>query len=856
MNVTTVAPLIRLSDAGGGAGEVGAKAANLAVVIEAGFAVPDGFVLPAAALQRAFADNINGELLGWVQAALDQLGPGPVAVRSSGIAEDAVDASYAGQYETELGLDGVEEVAAAIQRCWRSAESERVASYSGRDDGEPPPPMAVIIQRLVPADAAGVAFTANPVTGARHETLVSVVRGLGDALVSGAVSPDEWVVKGELAQLQATGAEQAATRETVLAVAGIARRLEKLFGRPQDMEWATAGGEIFVLQSRPITALPDPATTETEEEDPAADAPPGFWERDASHFPHPLTPMMRSLVTDRQNAALREAFAEHGILADGLEFREIGGWVYSRIVPPGGVDRPPLPAPLMWLMVRMHPDLRRRVAVARRTQRDDLAGEIIRRWHAETRPDLERRIAELRSVELDDLDDSALLDHWRAVDDLLGTGVRAHFRLHVPIAMARHDLVKACRELLGWDDRRSFELLNGLSSTSTKPSFELAELARLAEGRPDVMGAIERADRESVSRLAEDREFAVAFERYQRDYSIRARRLEVAEPILAETPELTLATLRDQIRHGYDPHDQAQLLSARRSAMASEARRQLAAMDDAARSRFDRALERAEAAHPVHEENEFFTLSVPLGLARLALLEIGRRLASRGIIDHTNDVFFLTDEEALAALAGDPPADADELRDSILRRKADRARALTRPGPATYGRRPPPPPLAALPPATRRALEVLLWAVDLIFAAARSGQRQSAKAGTIAGIAASPGHYEGTVRRVMDEDEFDKIQAGDVLVCPVTSPVWSILFSRIGALVTDTGGILSHPAIIAREFGIPAVVATGNATQLLRDGQLVTVDGDAGSVTRHLPVMSDSAGRFGHDTGGSRVLIQ
>jgi rifampicin phosphotransferase len=835
MDVTTISPLIRLNDVEGSAGEVGVKAANLAVIIKAGFAVPDGFVLPAPALEGVFATNFAGELLGWVQEALDRLGPGPVAVRSSGVTEDGEDASYAGQYETELGLDDVEEVAAAVRRCWRSAASERVASYSGRRAGEAPPPMAVIIQRLVPADAAGVAFTANPVSGARDEILVSAVRGLGEALVSGAVSPDEWVVKGDLAHLRTTGAEQAATAETVLAVAGIARRLDNLFGRPQDVEWAVAGGEVFVLQSRPITALPDPATREAHEEGPAADVPPGFWERDASHFPLPLTPMMRSLVTDRQNAAFREAFAEHGALADGLEFREIGGWVYSRIVPPGGVDRPPLPAPLMWLMVRIHPDLRRRVAIARRTQRDDLPGEIIRRWHAETRPELERRIAELRDVELDDLDDSALLDHWRAVDDLLATGVRAHFRLHVPIAMARYDLVKACRDLFGWDERRSFELLNGLSSTSTRPAFELAELARLAEGRPAVMAAIERADLESVSRLAEDREFAAAFDRYQREYSIRARRHEVAGPTLAETPELTLATLRDQMRQGYDPQAQAQLLSARRSAVAAEARRLLGAMDDAARARFDRALQRAEAAHPVHEENEFFTLSVPLGLARLALLEIGRRLSGRGIVDHLDDVFFLTDQEALAALADGPGGDADGLRHAIAGRKADRACAQRQPGPATYGRRPPPPPLAALPPATRRAFEALLWAVDLIFAAARSGQRQSAKAGTIAGVAASPGRYGGTVRRVMGEDEFDKIQAGDVLVCPVTSPVWSILFSRIGALVTDTGGILSHPAIIAREFGIPAVVATGNATQLLKDGQLVTVDGDAGLVTVSSP---------------------
>jgi pyruvate,water dikinase len=513
------------------------------------------------------------------------------------------------------------------------------------------------------------------------------------------------------------------------------------------------------------------------------------------------------------------------MLADGLEFRSIGGWVYARLVPPGGVDRPPLPTALMWLMMRLQPELRKRQRVARKALREDLPGELIRRWHTETRPDLERRFRELRDIDLVGLDDASLVSHWNAVVDLLSAGIRAHFRLHAPIAVALYDVAVACRELFGWDERRSFELLNGLSSMSTRPAFELAELARRAVGRPMVLEAIKRADRESVSRLAEDPEFAAAFDRYQREYAIRALRYELADPVLAETPELTLATLRDQMQRGYDPQQQAEMLAARRAAVVADARRLLADRDEAARTRFERVLERAELAYPVREENEFFTLSVTLAIARITLLEIGRRLTARGVLENRDEVFFLTDEEVLPALAGQPH------HDEVTRRKADRVRAQRRPGPATYGRRPPPPPLAALTPETRRGLETVLWAVEMIFATTRSGQQQSEEVGTIEGIPASPGRYQGRVRRVMAEDEFDKIQDGDVLVCPVTSPVWSVLFSRIGALVTDTGGILSHPAIIAREFGIPAVVATGNATQLLRDGELVTVDGDAGSIS-------------------------
>jgi phosphohistidine swiveling domain-containing protein len=823
--------LVSLSNAAGRSYEVGVKAANLGVVMAAGFPVPDGIVLTADALGRAFSDrqdNATAPLLleSWLNEVLERLGPGPVAVRSSALAEDLADASYAGQYETVLGVEGLGPVNAAVRRCWESASTARVAAYErGRSTGSAS--MAVLIQRLVPADVAGVAFTANPVSGARDETLVSAVRGLGDQLVSGEVSPDEWVVRGDRADRRRA---DAGAIDAVMArsVAALARQVETLFGAPQDIEWALAGGTLFVLQARPITALPEPA--ELVEPVPVpVEVPEGFWEREASHFPVPLTPMMRSLEMAVQNDALARAFAEHGVLADGLEFREIGGWMYTRVVPPGGKDRPRPPAPLLWVLVRLHPQLRSRVSVARRAMREDLAGQIIRTWYAETRPGLQRRIEALREVAVAALDDQALLEHWARVGSLLNDGVTAHFRLHAPIAIARFELARACRDLLGWDEPRAFELLNGLSAMSTTPALALAELSGMAATRPKVHDLVERADREAVSRLSRtDPEFEAAFQRYQREYAIRARRYDVAEPTLAETPELTLATLRDQLRRGYDGKRQIAALAARRSAVLAKAQELLATREEADRVRFERALRRAEIAHPVHEENEFFTVSVPLALTRYALFELGRRLASRNVVVGADDVFFLERDEALTAFA-----DGDDRRELVARRKGERAWVLAHPGPASFGQAPAQLSLNVLPPEERTVMEAMLWVVDLMFAAARSAQRQSADATTMTGIAASPGRYTGTVRVVGGEHEFDKIQAGDVLVCPVTSPVWSILFSRIGGLVTDSGGVLSHPAIIAREYGVPAVVATGNATAVLRDGQLATVDGDAGLVQLH-----------------------
>ena len=820
--------LVFLSNAAGRSAEVGVKAANLGVLMAAGFPVPDGIVLTAAALGLAFTGlqdeaGVPPLLEGWLSEVLERVGPGPVAIRSSALAEDLADASYAGQYETVLGVEGLGPMAAAVRRCYESASAARVAAYErGRSAGSAS--IAVLIQRLVPADAAGVAFTANPVSGARDETLVSAVRGLGDRLMSGEVSPDDWVVRGDRAD-SPRGGTGAIDAQRARSIADLARQVEALFGAPQDIEWALVGDTLFVLQARPITALPIPA--ELIEPVPVrVEVPAGFWEREASHFPVPLTPMMRSLEVTIQNAALARAFAAHGLLADGLEFREIGGWMYTRVVPPGGKDRRPPPAPLLWLLVRLHPQMRSRLSVASRALREDLAGQIIRTWHAETQPDLQRRINALREVPVEALDDAALLEHWARVHSLLDAGIVAHFTLHAPIAIARFELACACRDLLGWDAPRTFELLNGLSAMSTTPALALAELSRLAATRPALHELVERADREAVSQLSRaDPEFDAAFQHYQRGYAMRARRYDVAEPTLAETPELTLATLRDQLRRGYDGTRQVAALASRRSAVLAEARELLATREEADRARFERALARAVAAHPVHEENEFFTVSVPLALARTSLRELGRRLASRSVVADADDVFFLERDEALTAFA-----DAGDRRELVMRRKGERAWVLAHPGPASFGQAPAQLPLSVLPSEERTVMGAMLWAVDLIFAAARSAQRQSAEATTITGIAASPGRYTGTVRVVGGEHEFDKIQAGDVLVCPVTSPVWSVLFSRIGGLITDTGGVLSHPAIIAREYGVPAVVATGNATAVLRDGQRATVDGDAGVV--------------------------
>jgi rifampicin phosphotransferase len=820
---------------------VGNKAATLATLRRAGFRVPDGVVLTVETLAHALsaaglehgaqqadveALPLPADLAGTLAAAVQRLGSDRLAVRSSGVEEDLPEASYAGQYETVLNVPA-DELAAAVRRCWASAYSDQVNAYRRARGSTAQAVMAVLIQPMVEADAAGVAFSADPVTGDRNTSVVNAIRGLGDRLVSGLASPDHWLVRGTQAICQ-SAPEGAVNARVAVEIAQLARRVAADRGEPQDIEWALAGGEVVLLQARPITALPEQPV---EPVPVPVEVPPGFWEREASHAPKPWTPMNLSVAFgDPRNRASRRMFSELGLLAETLELRQIGGWEYSRLVPLGGKDRPAPPAFLMPLLIRLVPVMRRRIPIAVAAMRTDKPGRFIEQWYREWQPDLKARIEQHRDIDLAALDDRELdADADRALE-LVHKGIDIHFLLHAALMPILSELAFTCRELLGWSDEETLELLAGLSTTSTQPAHELAELARLAAIRPAVTRLLETVDRGTAAQLAiADPEFARAFDDYQHEFSCRVLRYEIAEPSLAETPELTLRLLADQITRNYDPDAEAAALAERRRAAKEKAQAALVGQSSVERDRFARALARAERAYPMREDNEFLTVSVPLALIRYRLLEIGRRLLDRAQLNRVDDIFFLTWEEALSALR-----DGGDRRELAIRRRGERAFIEQHPGPATYGKHPgPPPSFDALPAEARHLMKGLLWYIDRVLESAPSNREQRLDGQMLTGIPASAGSYTGRVCVIMDESEFDRLQPGDVLVCPITSPVWSVLFPSVGALVTDTGGVLSHPAIIAREYQVPAVVATGNATALLQDRQLVTVDGSTGKIDVH-----------------------
>lgn len=812
----------------------GAKAATLASLVAAGFPVPQGIVLTTEAFRASGIGEVPREapaeppeLPDAVERALLQVAAGfgdaPLAVRSSGVAEDLGDASFAGQYETVLGVRGLQALVDAVRRCWASASAAPAVAYRRKMGSDGPAPMAVLVQRLVEPDASGVAFTADPVSGDRSTTIVEAVRGLGDRAVAGEVTPERWRVAGDEPPHREGSVEGVLDPDWVGEVTRLARWVKAHRGGPQDIEWAVADGRVWLLQARPITSLPDVV----EPVPVAVEVPEGYWEREASHAPLPHSPFFRSIKLPLAKHAMRAMCQEFGALLETIELREIGGWEYIRLVPLGGKDRTPPPAWMMGMLARLMPAMRRRARAALEAVEHDRSGAHIRLWHQRVRAELEAEIARLRDVDLAALSDEELDRHLGQLMAFGQRGVGIHFLLHGAIALPMYELALAGRELLGWDDAGVCELLSGLSIVSTRPARGLTELAHRVAERPELRALLDRPDGETLARIEEaDPEFARDFATYRHVYGCRALRYEVAEPTLGESPQLLLRLIRDQLSASFDPEGLAEETQLHRAGALDEARRILAPRPSEDRRRFERALRHAQEAYPVREDNEWYTVSAPLALTRFAAQEMARRLALRGQIEDPEDVFFLEVPEARAALR-----DGAERRSLVRRRRGEQAWVEAHPGPSSYGRPPSPPPsLTALPDAVRLINEAILWYMERIFEADRSGNPQGVPAGRLSGIGASPGRYTGPARVLRGEGEFDRLEAGDVVVCPITSPVWSVVFPSMGALVTDTGGILSHPAIIAREYRVPAVVATGNATSVLRDGQNITVDGTAGVV--------------------------
>ena len=762
----------------------GTKASTLARLRVAGERVPDGFVITTDAARALDAPILAVE----IEEALNAGGAHLLAVRSSAVDEDLEDQSHAGEYKTVLGVKP--ETAAVLDAARRV-----VASAKGSK-------IAVLVQTMIDATVAGAAFSVNPVSG-DPEIVVSAVAGLGDHLMEGSVTGDQWVVRnGEPVHISGETIDES----LVLEVAELARDLEGSLSRPVDIEWAHDGTDLHLLQCRPITALPT---------QPDLEIPEGSWQKDTTHHSGPLSPLVASLLSNEEAAVARWS-ERAGLLIQTLEQVSIGGELYARPIPVGGGDGSAKPPPwwVMGIVARIHPALRRRMATAKRLVQSGALENSGRRWNSELKPEIMASVDELRSVDVSSLDDDALLVH---VDDVFAFSERAldvHFDLFTAYLVTIHELVTGCERLLGWDEAAAMSLLSGHSPASSEPTVALRAVVETINQSSAAIAALGGTDGGLVERVsAADPESARAIARWIDNFGFRTLDYDWSSPTIAERPGLIGQMIRAEIE------GETRLLD--HDASEATARASLAS-DDVAE--FDELLARAREAYPVREDNVQWTAMVPGALLRRAHLEIGARLRSAGIIDSADHVFLLEHDEVTGALR----EERGSLQTLVRRRRAERAWVAAHPGPDQLGEPGgPPPDLRGLPEAGRRINGALMWAIGVEFTPITASDTDG---DVITGLPGAAGTHTGTARIVRTEAEFGRVAPGDVVICAITNPTWAVLFGIAGAFVCDAGGPLSHTAVLAREYDIPSVLATGDATSRIADGAVVTVDGAAGTV--------------------------
>jgi pyruvate,water dikinase len=777
--------LVELVDLTGSVGDapIGGKAAGLVPLAEAGLPVPPAVVVPA--------DAADGDLEPLAAAVAKRFAGARLAVRSSAVHEDLHDASFAGQYETVLDVPA--EPAAvldAITAVRASAYQAHVDAYAAGHDRE----MAVLVMPMVDATAAGIAFTRDPITGA-DTVVVEAVAGLGHRLASGEEAGEVWIVNDTIECRTDLGVLDA---ETASAIARLARQCEAVAGSAQDIEWAISNGEIRLLQSRPIT------THDVEPIPMDDEVPPGPWEWDSTHNRVPMTPLSSSMFIPGFEAGSRRLVEYYGVPFDHLAMRTINGYLYLQVVPPmGRPEVPPPPAPIMRLLFRVVPALRRREQTAKRAMSERIDRKLVAQWRTKVRPVTESKLSEWYDIDLEALSDIELADHFQAVvaeqRATFGWNMATDPSYLIPLA----DLL----DFLTANGLGGMEIATRLLAGSSRAEYRDSAEALAASTTPAVRSAVADGNGDVLARLEQaDPGFARDYAEHLRDHGLRVLGFDLIDRTMLEDPGAELARLLT-LPPSVDATPEAE-------ALAAELR---AGLDPDGAAKFDVLLAEARATYPIREEGEAVHARV-MGATRLAALEAGRRLVAAGHATSPDHACFLTVDELTAWLRH-----RGDVRETIRTRRGNRQWALGQTPPAFFGGRAAAPDATVFPPNIAHVMRV----INLIIA---HDQRPPELAEDKDGVAASPGRYTGPARIVAGPQDLGRVQPGDVLVAPITASPWEVVFPHIGALVTEGGGLLSHPAIVAREYRLPAVVGCEGAMTRFHDGQIVTVNGTVGTV--------------------------
>ena len=866
----------------------GGKAANLGELVRAGLPVPAGFCVTTAAYEFVAADagleptlgaladtrpedterlaelaaearsrlseaSVPEALTRAISLAYEELGEGePVAVRSSATAEDLPYASFAGQQDTYLNVAGVESVLDAVRRCWTSLWTDRAVSYRATNGIDPRSVrLAVAVQRMVDASVAGVLFTANPVTGKRRQAVIDASPGLGEAVVSGMVNPDHFVVdtqKGTIVERRlgdkrvavraaagsgtervelAAGEDEASLSDgQILALAKLGARVEEHYGSPQDTEWAIdVDGKIWLLQARPITTLfPLPANVPTNDEDLRV----YFSFSVAQGVYRPLTPMglqgfrlILSAVATLADRPPRNPYDGPAVLVEsaGRIFMDVtpvlrsrqGRGVFNlvmrnmeaRSVPIVRqlVEDPRLAAvPTPWrpvlravlsVFVRGRIPLRVAQALARPEKARARAARVVSQFRA----------ADDVPPEADAAENLAAAERWLSSGPPgLLAGVPPAFIAGLAASALAGKLLRG----LATDDERRVAMRALPLNPTTEMDLALWDLAREARADPDVARTLTETPPERLAKAylggSLPPKLQAGLEDFMRLYGHRGvAEIDLGLPRWSEDPTYILGVLANYLRLD-DPQAAPDIQFGRAT---REAEEMVAELTRRARRKgrlrgalVGFLLDRARELSGLREMPKFCIVLL-MARARGLLWKVGDELAEAGRLERAGDIFFLSVPEAWAALAG------EDLRPLVRGRRAVYEQEVG-----------------------RRHVPRLL----LSDGTEPTADTHSAAEGVLLGTPASGGVVTQKARVILDPSGA-RLEPGEILVAPSTDPGWTPLFLTAGGLVMEMGGPMSHGAIVAREYGIPAVVGVPDATERIKTGQRITVDGAAGEIS-------------------------
>jgi len=783
--------------------------------------------------------------------------PQPVAVRSSATAEDLPGLSFAGQQETYLNVVGAEAMLEAVRKCWASLWTARAIGYRARNRIPPDEvALAVVVQQMIASEASGVLFTANPLTGHRGEMVIDASFGLGEAIVSGQVEPDHYVVdarewrittrklgakalaivpraQGGTDHVQRdAAAQQALPDEQIIALAQLAKRVADHFGSPQDIEWAWANGLLYLLQARPITSLyPLPDV-------PLAPDAVGFFFSFASiqGITDPITPLGRDVLRVLLGALLLRILrldvnVRHAIVDAGerlfLNFTEVvrhpqmrgvllaamergdpaAKQILVRLIESGrlplkreGAHGPP--RFIFHLIPRLLPGVFAAVIAPRAALARGLA--VAEQFLAEVRehtqgartgdPGLSARLAIMES------------DLSRAFEHAFLSLAPAILPAIAALSPLDHWLVRWC----GADPGAALALMRGLpGNVTTEMDLKLWAAAQTIRADAPSRAALQRPVPELVADYRSQTLPQIAqreIEKFLDAYGMRTvAEIDFARPRWRDDPSSVFQTLKSYLDLT-DPDSAPDAVFQRGAAEAERLTTEYAAR--AGRSPFGAlraallkfAIGRMRALAGARETPKFYLIKV-LDLFRTLLLDSAQPLAAQGRLERADDIFFAPLDTLKRAAQGAPV----DLKSIVARNRAEYDREKTR----------------------RQAPRLLLSTGEAFY----EGLSDSgAGPNDLVGQAVSPGVAEGVVRVVLDP-RGARLNPGEILVCPATDPGWTPLFLAAGGLVMEIGGMVTHGSVVAREYGIPAVVGVELATTRLKTGQRVRVDGNTGRVT-------------------------